>query len=200
MFSPSEESKAVIDDAASQLGVEPSELSDALKQALKNRVDEARRRRPSHPGAGRRAEGANRRGRLPAALRPRRPRRAGRVRSSRALRDSRDRGLVPRNDRGGVARRAPGQDARRDREGAGQDRRGSRPASRRDAGEADRRGRRGRASSAKSRRPDSRRISRSAWKRSSTASFADAATRRHPRFWPGSGSPRAPPPIGGPPA
>jgi len=41
VLSPSEESKAVIDDAASQLGVEPSELSDALKQALKNRVDEA---------------------------------------------------------------------------------------------------------------------------------------------------------------
>ena len=41
IFSPGEESKAVIDDAASQLGVEPSELSDALKQALKNRVDEA---------------------------------------------------------------------------------------------------------------------------------------------------------------
>ncbi len=41
VFSPNEERKAVIDDAASQLGVEPSELSDALKQALKNRVDEA---------------------------------------------------------------------------------------------------------------------------------------------------------------
>jgi polyhydroxyalkanoate synthesis regulator phasin len=41
VFSPGEESKAVIDDAASQLGVEPSELSDALRQALKNRVDEA---------------------------------------------------------------------------------------------------------------------------------------------------------------
>ena len=41
IFSPNEESKAVIDDAASQLGVEPSELSDALKQALKNRLDEA---------------------------------------------------------------------------------------------------------------------------------------------------------------
>lgn len=40
-LSPSEESKAVIDDAAAQLGVEPSELSDALKQALENRVDEA---------------------------------------------------------------------------------------------------------------------------------------------------------------
>ena len=41
VLEPSEESKAVIDDAASQLGVEPSELSDALKQALKNRIDEA---------------------------------------------------------------------------------------------------------------------------------------------------------------
>ena len=41
LFSPGEESKAIIDDAASQLGVEPSELSDALEQALKNRVDEA---------------------------------------------------------------------------------------------------------------------------------------------------------------
>lgn len=41
LLSPSEESKAVIDDAASQLGVEPSALSDALKQALKNRIDEA---------------------------------------------------------------------------------------------------------------------------------------------------------------
>jgi len=36
-----EESQAVIDDAAGQLGVEPSELTDALKEALKNRVDEA---------------------------------------------------------------------------------------------------------------------------------------------------------------
>ena len=41
MLSPSEERKAVIDDAAWQLGVEPSALSDALKQALKNRIDEA---------------------------------------------------------------------------------------------------------------------------------------------------------------
>ena len=41
MLSPNEESKAVIDDAAAQLGVEPSALSDALKQALKNRLDEA---------------------------------------------------------------------------------------------------------------------------------------------------------------
>jgi polyhydroxyalkanoate synthesis regulator phasin len=36
-----EESQAVIEDAAGQLGVEPSELTDALKEALTNRVDEA---------------------------------------------------------------------------------------------------------------------------------------------------------------
>jgi hypothetical protein len=38
---PQEESKAIVDDAAEQLGVEPGELSDALKQALENRVDAA---------------------------------------------------------------------------------------------------------------------------------------------------------------
>ena len=41
VWSPQEESQAVIDDAAEQLGVEPSELSGALKEALKNRVDAA---------------------------------------------------------------------------------------------------------------------------------------------------------------
>jgi uncharacterized protein YidB (DUF937 family) len=41
MLSADEESKAIIDDAASQLGVEPSELSEALRQALENRIDEA---------------------------------------------------------------------------------------------------------------------------------------------------------------
>jgi ribosomal protein S20 len=41
VLSPSDESKAVIDDAAAQLGIQPSELSDALKQALKNRIDAA---------------------------------------------------------------------------------------------------------------------------------------------------------------
>jgi hypothetical protein len=38
---PQEESQAIVDDAAEQLGVEPSALSDALEQALANRVDEA---------------------------------------------------------------------------------------------------------------------------------------------------------------
>jgi hypothetical protein len=39
--SPGEESKAVISDAAKQLGVQPSQLSSALKKALENRVDAA---------------------------------------------------------------------------------------------------------------------------------------------------------------
>lgn len=40
-LSPKQESQAVIDDAAGQLGVEPGALTNALKQALKNRVDAA---------------------------------------------------------------------------------------------------------------------------------------------------------------
>jgi polyhydroxyalkanoate synthesis regulator phasin len=40
-WSPHAESQAVINDAAKQLGVTPAELSDALKKALENRVDEA---------------------------------------------------------------------------------------------------------------------------------------------------------------
>jgi hypothetical protein len=40
-LSPREESEAVIDDAASRLGVEPGALGDALKEALESRVDAA---------------------------------------------------------------------------------------------------------------------------------------------------------------
>jgi hypothetical protein len=39
--SPQEQSKAVVDDAAKQLGISPSKLSAALKKALENRVDAA---------------------------------------------------------------------------------------------------------------------------------------------------------------
>lgn len=39
--SPSEESKAIVDDAAKKLGVEPSELSAAIKQAFEHRIDAA---------------------------------------------------------------------------------------------------------------------------------------------------------------
>jgi polyhydroxyalkanoate synthesis regulator phasin len=41
LSSPREESQAVLNDAAKQLGVQPSELSAALKKALSNRVDQA---------------------------------------------------------------------------------------------------------------------------------------------------------------
>lgn len=37
--SPKEDSQAIVNDAAKQLGVKPSALSDALKKALENRVD-----------------------------------------------------------------------------------------------------------------------------------------------------------------
>ena len=38
---PEAESQAIVDDAARQLGIEPSRLSDALKKALENRVEAA---------------------------------------------------------------------------------------------------------------------------------------------------------------
>lgn len=41
VFSPKEESQAIVNDAAAQLGVEPSALSNALKKAFENRVDAA---------------------------------------------------------------------------------------------------------------------------------------------------------------
>ena len=39
--SPSEDNQAIINDAAKQLGVSPGKLSDALKQALADRIDAA---------------------------------------------------------------------------------------------------------------------------------------------------------------
>jgi polyhydroxyalkanoate synthesis regulator phasin len=39
--SPNEESQSVLNDVAKQLGIQPSELSAAVKNALSNRVDEA---------------------------------------------------------------------------------------------------------------------------------------------------------------
>jgi hypothetical protein len=39
--SPSQESKAIVSDAAKRLGVQPSELSSAIKKALEDRVDAA---------------------------------------------------------------------------------------------------------------------------------------------------------------
>src|ERR1041384_3472529 len=39
--SPSEESQAIVNDAAKQLGVQPDQLSGALKKAMENRIDAA---------------------------------------------------------------------------------------------------------------------------------------------------------------
>jgi gas vesicle protein len=39
--SPSEESKAIVSDAAKQLGVQPDQLSSALKKAIENQIDAA---------------------------------------------------------------------------------------------------------------------------------------------------------------
>jgi hypothetical protein len=40
-LTPKEESAAIVEDAAKQLGVEPKELGDALRQAFENRIDQA---------------------------------------------------------------------------------------------------------------------------------------------------------------
>ena len=40
-LTPKEQSQAIVNDAAKQLGVDPAKLSDALEQALKNRIDAA---------------------------------------------------------------------------------------------------------------------------------------------------------------
>lgn len=40
-LSPSDESRAVVEDAAKQLGVDPAKLSNALRKALENRIDQA---------------------------------------------------------------------------------------------------------------------------------------------------------------
>jgi len=39
--SPSEESQAIVNDAAKQLGVQPDQLSSALKKAMENQIDAA---------------------------------------------------------------------------------------------------------------------------------------------------------------
>ena len=57
--SPKAESQAVVNDAAKQLGVQPSELSAALKKALSNRVDAAVKAGTDHEGRRRRDEGAD---------------------------------------------------------------------------------------------------------------------------------------------
>ena len=52
--------QAVIDDAAAELGVEPSALEEALEQGMKNRVQEAVDAGTAHQGAGGGARGTDR--------------------------------------------------------------------------------------------------------------------------------------------
>src|SRR4029450_12056319 len=66
VLSPKQESDAIIEDAAGQLGVTPQRLSKALKQALKNRVDEA-----VSDGRLTKEEGAKLKGRVDAGARAR---------------------------------------------------------------------------------------------------------------------------------
>ncbi len=61
-LSPTQESDAVVADAAKQLGVDASKLDAALKKALQNRVDAAVTAGADHEGPGRRDEGPDRRG------------------------------------------------------------------------------------------------------------------------------------------
>ena len=55
-LTPKAESQAIVNDAAKQLGVDPAKLSDALEQALKNRIDAAVKEGRLSQGAGRRHE------------------------------------------------------------------------------------------------------------------------------------------------
>ena len=86
-----------------------------------------------------------------------------------------------------------GQDARRDRQGQGQDRRRSRASSSSPTQRSGSTKRSPTAGSRKSRRRARDGTRTSGCRSSSTASFAGAATATQHRFWPGVGSPRAPP-------
>ena len=70
-LTPKAESQAIVNDAAKQLGVDPAKLSDALEQALKNRIDAAVTEGRLSQGAGRRDEAPHHLGRVPALHRPR---------------------------------------------------------------------------------------------------------------------------------
>ena len=85
-LSPTEESDAIVQDAAKQLGVSADKLDAALKQALENRVDAAVKAGHAHRGPGRRAEAADRGRRAAADRRRTRSRRTPRPPRLRRLR------------------------------------------------------------------------------------------------------------------
>ena len=120
-LSPKQESQAVLNDAAGQLGVSPSELSAAIKSALEKRIDAAVAAGRITRRSGRRDEAANRvRRRAALRLRPR----AGRLRAPRDVRRPRCRGDLPRPQRGRAALAAgERQEPRRHGQVEGQERR-----------------------------------------------------------------------------
>ena len=129
-LSPTEESDAIVADAAKQLGVSADKLDAALKQALENRVDAAVEAGHDHGGAGRRAEAADR-GRRGAAGRRRARFRlitAATTASSTSRPQPSYLGVTEAKLRASLERR---RHARRDREGERQDRGGARGRARR---------------------------------------------------------------------
>ena len=142
-LSPAEESKAVVEDAAKQLGVDPAKLNDALKQALENRIDEA-----VEAGRLSEAQGKAMKERIEADDFPLFPgpasASAGSVTTSASATSTRP---PPSSGRGGRAPRSPPRrrDARGRRRGQGQVGRGARERDRRGNDEAARRGGHGRS-------------------------------------------------------
>ena len=141
-LTPKEESKAVVEDAAKQLGVDPAKLTDALQKALENRIDEAVKAGRLTEEQGEAMKQRIEAGDFPlfggARLRP------PRLRPARLPRPRRRR-RVPRRRRGRAARAAARRGhARGGGEGEGQVRRRARVRDRRRDDEAARRGGRGR--------------------------------------------------------
>ena len=121
--SPSEESKAIVNDAAKSLGVEPSKLSAALKKAFEDRIDAAVADGRLTKAQGDELKQRIESGELP-ALRGRPASGTAPAARTRSLPRARRRCDLPRPDRGPAAQPArERQDAGRDRQGAGQVRR-----------------------------------------------------------------------------
>src|SRR6266545_4230654 len=116
--SPSAESKAIVNDAAKQLGIQPSELSGAIKKALSDRVDAA-------VAAGRltKEEGAELKKQIASEVPALRPAgvRPALWHAAPVLPRARRGRRLSRPDRGAAAHPAERrQDPRRDRQGRGQ--------------------------------------------------------------------------------
>ena len=154
-LTPNDESKAVVDDAAKLLGVDPAKLNAALRKALENRIDEAVKAGRLTEEQGKAMKERIEAGDFPLFGGP--GFRPSRLRPARLPRP-RHRGCVPRRRRGRAARAASRRGhARGGREGEGQVRRRTRVRDRRRDDEADRRSGRGRPDHEGAARRDRRR-------------------------------------------